>query len=562
VAGYGVVHGGLNAYSRGMFSVSDEPPSSTAPPSAGRFPVVVVEDDTAIRELTMRAFRLREYVVHGVVSAEDALVKLASIEGEVILVVDKGLPGMNGMELIATLGAAGRDFEAVVITAAADVESLTRALHLGVFRCLHKPFVVDDLAVAVAGAANRLFLRLDLRARKHELEARNAQLEASVLALRVAHEQRILSDRLASIGRLAAGIAHEINTPLASVIANLALVSEELPQLGSPSAAHRRIEEALGDAREAAGRVRTIVADLRSFSRGDDSSSGPVAIRPIIEATINMSFSEIRHRARLVKDFGETLSAQGNEARLGQLVLNLLVNAAHAIPEGNPDRNEIRVTTRDEKGKLLLEVKDSGAGLSPSAVAQIFDPYIAESDSAADARLGLSICKSIVTAFGGEIVVSSKLGLGTTVRVLLPVAAAAVAEEPRVESTTSDRRARVLVVDDDELLLATLNRVLSRDHKVVTAVGARDALAKLEKEGPFDAILCDLMMPGMNGMDLYADLEARAPELAASMIFLTGGAFTRTAQEFLDRVTNLRMNKPFDPKQLRAVIADRVRKRD
>ncbi len=539
----------------------DSAPSSTSPPAAGRFPVVVIEDDAKVRDLAVLAVRDRGHDVRGVASAEEALVDLEAL-GEAILVVDKRLPGMDGMDLIATLRAEGRDFEAILLTGVADVDSLTRALGLGVFRCIHKPFAAEDLAVAIEGAANRLFLRLDRRAQKRELETRNAELEKSVVAIRAAHEQRILGDRLAAIGRLAAGVAHEINTPLASVVANMALIAEELPHLGAPSAAQRRIEEALADAREAASRVRTIVADLRSFARGDEEGSRPVAIRPIVEAAINMAFGELRHRACLVKDFSETSRVRANEPRLGQLVLNLLLYAAHTIPEGSPDRNEIRVVTRDEGGKLLLEVRDTGAGLSPSALAHVFDDPSVELDAAPGSGLGLSICKTLVTSLGGEIEVSSTLGAGTTVRVLLPVEDERVVEPPRVDATPVDHRARVLVVDDDELLLATLKRVLGRDHTVVTAVGARDALAKLDAEGPFDALLCDLMMPGMSGMDLHAELERRSPELAASMIFLTGGAFTRLAQEFLDRVSNVRLNKPFDPQLLREVVASAVRKRN
>ena len=192
----------------------------------------------------------------------------------------------------------------------------------------------------------------------------------------------------------------------------------------------------------------------------------------------------------------------------------------------------------------------------------MFDEPSIDLDVAPGSGLGLSICKTLVTSLGGEIEVSSTLGAGTTVRVLLPVEDSPVVETPRVDAPPVDHRARVLVVDDDELLLATLKRVLGRDHTVVTAVGARDALAKLDTEGPFDALLCDLMMPGMSGMDLHAELERRSPELAASMIFLTGGAFTRLAQEFLDRVPNVRLNKPFDPQLLREVVANGVRKRD
>jgi signal transduction histidine kinase len=471
------------------------------------------------------------------------------------------LPGMSGTEFVERLREERHDVEVVLMTAYADVTTLVASMRLGVFRCVLKPFQQSDLLSAVAGAANRLALRLDLRARTRELEERNAQLEETVALLRHADERRTLGERLASIGRLAAGVAHEINTPLAAAIANMALVAEELPKLVTEDDPRRTfIKDALADARGAADRVRIIVRDLKTFSRGDDETIGPVDVRGVVEAALNMVKNEIRHRARLVKDYGPTPAVKANEARLGQVVLNLLLNAAQAIPEGDAPHNEIRIVTATSGERVALEVHDTGSGMPPEVVARIFDPFYTTKPVGFGTGLGLSICHGIVAAFGGHIQVESRPGYGSTFRVLLPMASEARHEAPRAIPAGDAPRARVLAIDDDVLIVNVLKRVLgsSCDLEAVTSVrAARAFLADRE----FDVILCDLMMPDMTGMDLHEELMARSPRLAESMIFLTGGTFTPRAQAFLDGVPNLRLEKPFDPQQLRDLVRERAPQR-
>jgi signal transduction histidine kinase len=535
-------------------------PDSTNPPSPDRFPVVVVEDDEAIRTLITRLLGAQGYLVYAEASSEKALVRLKTLPAP-ILVVDKNLPGMTGIDLVETLRAARHNFEAVLMTAHADIHSLTRALHLGVFRCVLKPFHNEEIVAAVSGAANRLWLRIDLRARKAELEARNAELEASLEQLREAQQARMLGERLASIGRLAAGVAHEINTPLSSVIANLALIAEELPKIERNAGNVRELDEMLKDARTAAERVRIIVRDLKTFSRGDEERVGPVELRPLIEATINMAFNEIRHHARLVKDYGETARAHANEARLGQVVLNLLLNAAQAIPSGNESNQEIRIITRDEGENVVIEVRDTGAGIPSEVIPHIFEPFFTTKPIGVGTGLGLSISHAIVTGFGGSITVDSTPGEGTRVRVLLPKARAIAPVPVASPVPPKVRRAKVLAVDDDLQLLRTIERVLGRDHDVVSVGGGREALDRLSGAESYDAILCDLMMPDMTGMDLHDALVKIAPEKAELMIFLTGGTFTAEAQSFLERVPNPRLSKPFDLKEMRRIVAEYVERR-
>ena len=168
--------------------------------------------------------------------------------------------------------------------------------------------------------------------------------------------------------------------------------------------------------------MRNIVRDLRVFARGDEEQSGPVALRRVLDSSINIAWNEIRHRARLVKDYGDTPMVEGNESRLGQVFLNLLLNAAHAIPEGETERNEIRVSTRtDGRGYAVVEIRDTGAGIPAEIRDRIFDPFFTTKPAGEGTGLGLWICSGILSALGGEISVDSDIGRrAASFRVTLP----------------------------------------------------------------------------------------------------------------------------------------------
>jgi signal transduction histidine kinase len=542
---------------------SAAPTGSKNPPSPDRYPVVLVEDDDATRNLVTRFLSAQGYAVHPFPTAPPALDLCAEVASPVLL-TDNQLPGMSGLDLIEQLQLRRTDFEAVIFTAYADVDTLVRSMRLGCFRCVLKPFHNDELVAAVAGAANRLWLRLDLRARSVELEKRNEALEAMVSALHESERLRTLGERMASIGRLAAGVAHEINTPLATLIANLDTIGEGLRDVLATAEGPRVAEavDALADARQAADRVRTVVRDLKTFSRPDDEKVGPVDLRRVIEGTLNMAWTEIRHRARLVKDFGPTPKVLGNEARIGQVVLNLVLNAAHAIEPGDAANNEIRVVTRTRDGQAVIEVRDTGTGMPPDVKARIFEPFFTTKGVGQGTGLGLSIVHGIVTAMTGSLEVDSELGKGSAFRVILPPALVREVAVPEITPTPTyfGDRPRVLVVDDEPLYLQSLRRLLGKTCDVSTAASARAARDALSK-GTFDLVLCDLMMPEETGMDLYAQLARTKPAIAEAMVFMTGGTFTSRAREFLEQVPNLRFEKPFDAAQLRAVIRERMLQR-
>jgi PAS domain S-box-containing protein len=248
--------------------------------------------------------------------------------------------------------------------------------------------------------------------------------------------QLVLADRLAALGTLCAGVAHEINNPLGYVIANLDVVGRELPTLVEAlraieprgegvvaSTAAQRLEhlgKLVAMTREGTEQVRRIVADLRSLSRDDAGERGPVDVRWALEGALNLARYEIARRARLVRSLEDVALVEANAPRLEQVFLNLLMNAAQAIPAGDPERHEIRVRTGTADGHVLVEIADSGTGFPQELAGRIFDPFFTTKPPGEGVGLGLSICHGIVTGLGGLIEASSGIGGGATFRVLLP----------------------------------------------------------------------------------------------------------------------------------------------
>jgi PAS domain S-box-containing protein len=374
----------------------------------------------------------------------------------------------------------------------------------------------------------------------------------------------LLADRMMSVGALAAGTAHEINNPLTYVQGNISFVLEELRTMREQfeSEALEDLLEALDEAHEGAERVRVIVKRLHAFSRADQEELRRIDVNKVINDAVNMAYTEIRHRARLYKELNGGAVVLANEARLGQVVLNLLLNAAHALPEGRAEQNFIRVTSRMEDSNVLVSVEDSGPGIPKEIVGRVFDPFFTTKPMGVGTGLGLSIAHSITCDLGGRLEVSSELGVGTRFTARLPACDADADGSQDLEPVerAPDRRARVLVIDDEPLIAAALKRAL-REHLVEVASNGRIAIEVLRERGStFDLVFCDLMMPDLTGMDVYAWTGENMPGVEDRFVFMTGGIFTPRAQEFLDRVRshNVSIEKPFDLETIRRFVHGRV----
>jgi signal transduction histidine kinase len=377
---------------------------------------------------------------------------------------------------------------------------------------------------------------------------------------RVEEEAKLLrADRMASVGQLAAAVAHEANNPLAYVIANLSFVQERLAEIHGAEidAARPALEEAIQESRQGADRVRQIVRDLKTFARADEEEQKPLNVAAVMDSTLKMAATEIRHRARLERRYGDVPLVVANEGRLAQVFLNLLVNAAQAIEPGRADSNEICIVLgKDATGSATIEVKDTGTGISPENLARVTEPFFTTKPIGIGTGLGLTVCKNIVEGYGGKLELSSHVGSGTTARIALPAAPPGAVLELRSEAISlppASVRYRILAIDDDPFVIKALKRVL-RGYDLTTTQGGREALELLSRQQPFHVILCDLMMPEMTGIDVYQHVKAREPGLEKRIVFLTGGAFTEQARGFLASVPNLRLDKPFSPEGLDKVI--------
>ncbi len=331
--------------------------------------------------------------------------------------------------------------------------------------------------------------------------------------------------------------------------------------LAGDEATEPRLEEArviLREVKVGLERIRQAVRDLKLFARGDDEVKHPVDVRSVLESTLHMAYNDIRHRARLVREYGGAPAVAGNESRLGQVFLNLIVNASQSIREGAAEENEIRVvTSRDAAGRAVIEIRDTGAGMSAEELSRIFEPFFTTKPVGVGTGLGLAICRNIVVSMGGDITVESERGKGSVFRVSLPgIEVGHLALAPPPDAPAPPHRARILVVDDDPLVARSIRRMLSREHEVAIETSSREALRRIEAGERFDMVLCDVMMPQMGGPALHAELGRIAPEQAARVVFITGGAFTAAASEYLQRSGNRTLEKPFTSDELRGLLRD------
>ena len=356
-------------------------------------------------------------------------------------------------------------------------------------------------------------------------------------------------ERLASVSLLAAGIAHEINNPLQYVFANIGLAQEQLESLSqngnSPWA--RRINDLLDDAMHGSKQVARIVGDLKSFMSTRKSGEGLVDLNEVIKTTINMTRSEVRHRAQMAESMGPVPKVQGDYAELIQVFINLLTNAADAVEPLGPERARIRLSCHtDAHGWAVIEVEDNGPGIEPQDQVRVFEPFYTTKPPGVGSGLGLHISRGIVERRGGTLGLRSMPGL-TVFQVRLPPAQAEAAPNPQPTSS-----ARILVVDDDPRVARTVARMLSDEYTCQVETDPRVALDVLIHQH-FDAVVCDVMMPGMTGWELVLLAEAEVPGVSKRVLLMSGAAPERHRPAGAPDLPLL--SKPFGPADLRTMLS-------
>ncbi len=471
-----------------------------------------------------------------VTACNDVLVDQMGSSRQVLIGLDMLTLPDRGVVRAVREALAGQDghFEGDYVSATGQKHRLYRALFSPIFR--------DGRVEGGVGVVD------DITDRK-EIEARLAQ-----------------GERMASLGRLAAGVAHEINNPLAYVRTSLDIARREVERFRGDGDASRlsKILELVEHADDGIERVRVIANDLKTFSRGDEGSWMAVELTRIVETAVNLAWNEIRHRAELVREIEHMPPVMGSETRYVQVLVNLLVNAAQAIPEGDAQHNRITIRTGAAgPDRVFVEIEDTGSGIAPDRLEHVFEPFWTSKPKGVGTGLGLSICHGIVTSAGGEIRVTRSVpGEGTTFRLELPSAPYAE-HRPTGRGSAAARpdaiplqRARILVVDDEPKLGSTLRLALGDRFEVEVVDSGRGAEKLLETDGAFDLVLCDLMMPEVSGMDLYERIRQLRPELAPRFVFMTGGAFTDRARDFLKEHRMRRIEKPFSLERVEELLVE------
>ncbi|MGB9341720.1 MAG: response regulator [Polyangiales bacterium] len=504
---------------------------------------LVVDDSSSVRKLLTELLRERGHEVTMLGTAEEAL-EAHERQAFQLMLVDWTLPGMSGLELCrAVRSRPGGDHVLIlVITGRNRAEDLHAVLDAGASDYLSKPIDPEILGTRLLIAERAIAEGDRHAAERHEMESRLA-----------------FADRMASVGTLTAGVAHELNNPLMYVLSNLRLTREEIDahaDSGSLELARQQLDEAI----HGAIRMQNIVRDLKTFSRVDDEQRGNVDVQSVLESSINICWNEIRHRATLDRDFGATPAVDVNESRLGQVFLNLLINAAQAMPERAVTENRITVLSHtDEEGWALVEVSDNGTGIEPDRMSHVFEPFFTTKGISEGTGLGLSICRNIIREAGGMIEARSEPGHGSTFVVRLPASVRMdVRERTQAPPTaTAGSSASVVVVDDEPLVGRSIRRAL-RDHRVEVFSSGKEAIARLCSGEPFDVVFCDLMMPEVSGMEVFRQVSSQRPELASRFVFMTGGAFTAPARAFLEQTQLPCLEKPFELGQIRDLVRERA----
>jgi two-component system, cell cycle sensor histidine kinase and response regulator CckA len=370
---------------------------------------------------------------------------------------------------------------------------------------------------------------------------------------RKAIQQRLVdADRLAAMGTLAAGVAHEINNPLTYALLGVQRIASVLDAAGLPADAIQMIRDRLHDIEHGITRVASITQGLRSFARPDDATTGPVELGATLERALKMVDNDLRHRATLEKVVEDVPPVVGNGSRLEQVIVNILLNAIQALSSDGRHTIEVVLASRGPDA-VALSIKDSGRGIPEDIRGKIFDPFFTTRRIGEGMGLGLSVCKTIVEGFGGTIEVVSTLGRGTTMTIVLLAHRGTIptAAPPRRRSPSARRR--ILIIDDELLVRDALVRLLGADHDVLAAGSGEAGLAALQA-GAFDVILCDVMMPGMNGREVHRRIAAEQPGVERRLVFISGGTFTPELDEFLATTTNRYLTKPFKLDEVFAAI--------
>ena len=502
--------------------------------------ILLVDDEPNLRLLLEVELSDVGHDVTTAVNASSAIALAAATDFD-ILMTDLRMPGMTGLELCAWVRQNRPCTDVILMTGYGSSQSAVEGLRLGAADYLFKPF--GDIQLVI-GSVERLLQKRRLRDETESLKTQLLQM-----------------DRLNSLGHLSSAVAHEISNPAGFVLGNLSMLQEDLTTLVAEYPEEKaRLDEMtamVDDAIVGIQRVSDVARDLRAFAGADVGPQQPIRLLEVVETSLRIGKVAVRHRARLTTDLGDIGLVDGQHGRLAQVFINLLLYAADTVPEGNASGHEVHLSMRADGNQAVVEITDTGTLLTDAQRAELFAP-LRTNASGVPIGVGLALTRDIVNDHSGDVSVTPGRG-GNRYVVQLPLLEPQARRESRPALAPSTGR-KALIIDDEEALRRMMTVMLRGRYDVTDVSGGEAALAVLEQDSVFDLVICDLMMPGMDGTSVYQAVCERWPHLATRVLFATGGSVTQATQGFLTDHADRVLYKPFRRDELLAAIAELVLK--
>ena len=498
-----------------------------------RAKILVVEDETDLREFVERSLQ-GEFEVISAADGRQALDIVRADRPDLVL-TDVMMPVVSGTDLCRTIKS-DRSLKAtpvIMLTARSGSDATLEGYSAGADDFVTKPFHTRVLLARI-----------------------RAQLKLRAMSLQLADQAQ-----LTTAGTLAAGIAHEVNNPMTYVLLHLEQLRRSLPSL-VPEEHHERILGYVSEALEGGERVRVIVRDLLEFARPRGPERRLSDIADVCEAAIKLARPTVERHARLSTDLPRGIFARTNAAKLGQVVLNLLVNGSQAVAERGSE-GEVRLRVYESESSVVIEVSDDGPGVPPEHLDQIFTPFFTTKGVGGGTGLGLAICHAIVESLGGTIAAENRAPRGARFRVELPLEVDSERAAPSVSERSPEPLSRlsIAIIDDEAAVARALERTLEHDHSVSVHLNPSEALEALSAGTvQFDLVLCDVLMPELRGDELYRRLCERHAHYQSRFVFMTGGALPPEAQELVSNKAITLLLKPFETQDLVEAIAKQLRR--
>jgi two-component system NtrC family sensor kinase len=505
--------------------------------------ILIVDDEPVNVRLLERVLATAGYrSVEGITDPREALARYRALQPDLVL-LDLMMPHLDGIAVLGQLKAEmGEDYRPVlVLTADVTLDARRRALEAGATDFLTKPFEQVEVLLRIGNM-------LETRRLYGALEAHNRSLEQMV---RERTERLLQSEKIATMGSLLAGVAHELNNPLAVLSGHVQLLRETA---GDPEIAVRT-DKIL----DAADRCVRIVRNFLALARQRPPERGRVHVKEVARGAVELLGYQLRTAGiDVTMGIPDGLPAVwADRHQLHQVLVNLVGNAQQAMRH-HAGRRAVEIAARHDaaRGRVRLEVADTGPGMPPEVRARIFEPFFTTKPVGEGTGLGLSLCRSMIEEHGGTIDVASEPGQGARFLIELPVATERdlAAAEAVGEIPAPVGRKAVLVVDDEEEVASVLAETLTRDgHTAQIAPNGAVAL-ELLRVRRFDLIISDTKMPVLDGETFYEDLMRDFPDMRARIVFLTGDVLSREKREFLERTGAPFLAKPFELGDIRAVV--------